>query len=126
MNYRTFSDETVLLGISVGAHALVADKMSRSAMTADALEVLRSVWGDRVGSPVQVLTTHWSQDRETLGAYTYPTPGSRPSDFDGLGEGIDDVVFLCGEHTTFDYAGTVHGAYLTGLRAARRVAEQEG
>ena len=126
MNYRTFSDENVILGISVGAYAPVADKMNRSTMTADAMEVLRAIWGNRVGTPLQVLTTHWSQDAETLGAYTYPTPGSRPSDFDDLGDGIDDVVFLCGEHTTFDYAGTVHGAYMTGLWAAERVADRAG
>lgn len=125
MNYRTFSDVNVILGLSVGAYALVADRMSDSAMTADAMEVLRSVWGDAVGVPSEVLTTHWSKDENALGAYTYPTPGTRPSDFDDLGEAIEGVVFLCGEHTTFDYAGTIQGAYLSGLRAADRIAEEE-
>jgi monoamine oxidase len=125
MNYRTFSDVNVILGVSVGAYARVADTMTDTAMTTDALEVLRSVWGDAVGAPIEVLTTHWSRDQDTFGAYTYPTPGTRPSDFDDLGEAIEDVVFLCGEHTTFDHAGTVQGAYLSGLRAADRIAEQE-
>jgi monoamine oxidase len=41
-----------------------------------------------------------------------------------LANGVDDVLFLCGEHTIFDYAGTIQGAYMTGLRAAERVIEE--
>ena len=37
LNYRTFSDENILLGLSVGDYALVADRMSKAAMTEDAL-----------------------------------------------------------------------------------------
>ena len=129
LNYRTFSKQNILLGISVGAYALVADKMSDEEQTADAIKVLKSVWEDDVTKPVKVLTTHWSIDEEFLGAYTYPKPGSEPSDFDDLAEGISGdfykTLFLCGEHTTFDYAGTVHGAYFSGLWAAEMIADEE-
>ena len=30
-----------------------------------------------------------------------------------------------GEHTLFNYAGTTHGAYMSGLRAAKLVLEEE-
>jgi monoamine oxidase len=126
VNYRTFSDQNILLGLSVGAYAPVADRMSDAEMTEDALEVLRNVWGDNVGVPVQTLATHWSMDPHTLGAYTYPTPGSKPSDFDGLAAPILDRLVLCGEHTIFDFAGTTHGAYMSGLRAAEHVIELAG
>jgi monoamine oxidase len=124
LNYRTFSQQNILLGLSVGAYALVADSMSDEEMTADALQVLRTVWEDAVGNPIQVKTTHWSTDPHTRGAYTYPRPGGRPSQFDGLAEPIEDRLFLCGEHTLFDYAGTTHGAYMSGLRAAELVFEE--
>ena len=46
-----------------------------------------------------------------------------------LAEGISGdfykTLFLCGEHTTFDYAGTVHGAYFSGLWAAEMIAGEE-
>ena len=125
LSYRTFSDENILLGLSVGSYALVADKMSDDEMTADALDVLRQVWGGDVGTPTQVLTTHWSTDPETLGAYTYPTPGSSKSDFKRLGRTVEDVLLFAGEHTIFDYAGTTHGAYMTGLRAAEAILDEE-
>lgn len=125
MSYRTFSPENIILGLSVGAYAPLADKMSDEEMKADALEVLRDVWGDAVGEPTQMLTTHWFTDPETLGAYAFPTPGCRPSQYDDLAEPVEDRLYLCGEHTIFDYAGTTHGAYMSGLRAAELIIEEE-
>ena len=130
LNYRTFSNQNILLGISVGAYALIADKMSQEEQTADAIKVLKSVWEADVTKPLKVLGTHWSTDDETLGAYTYPKPGSVPSDFNDLAEGIPGsfykTLFLCGEHTNFDDAGTLHGAYLSGLWAAKMIVGEEG
>jgi monoamine oxidase len=126
LNYRTFSRENVLLGLSVGAYAPVADAMNDAAMQADGLAVLRGVWGDAVTEPTQMLATRWSRDPFALGAYTYPRPGGRPSQFDDLGDMIEGRMVLAGEHTTFDYAGTVHGAYMEGLRAAEAVIEAAG
>lgn len=125
LNYRTFSNENILLGLSVGDYALTADRMSDSEMVEDALEVLRNVWEDDVGTPTQVLATHWAEDPYTLGAYAFPQPGNRKSDFDDLGEPIEDCLILAGEHTIFDYAGTTHGAFMTGVRAAEYIIDEE-
>jgi len=124
LSYRTFSPENIILGLSVGAYAPIADRMSDDEMKADALEVLRDVWGDAVGEPTQMLNTHWSIDPDTLGAYAFPTPGCRPSQFDDLADPLEGRLFLCGEHTIFDYAGTTHGAYMSGLRAAEFVIDE--
>jgi len=121
LNYRTFSNENVILGLSMGDYALTADAMNDKDMEQDALAVLKNVWGDDVGVPFQTLTTHWSTDPFAFGAYAYATPNAQPSQFDDLAAPIAEKLFLCGEHTTFDYAGTVHGAYLSGLRAAENV-----
>ncbi|MFV1850782.1 MAG: flavin monoamine oxidase family protein [Thalassospira sp.] len=125
LNYRTFSNENILLGLSVGDYALTADRMSDSEMVEDALEVLRNVWEDDVGTPTQVLATHWAEDPYTLGAYAFPQPGNRKSDFDDLGKPIEDRLILAGEHTIFDYAGTTHGAFMTGVRAAEYIIDEE-
>ncbi len=125
LNYRTFSNENILLGLSVGDYALTADRMSDSEMVEDALEVLRNVWEGDVGTPTQVLATHWAEDPYTLGAYAFPQPGNRKSDFDDLGEPIEDCLILAGEHTIFDYAGTTHGAFMTGVRAAKYIIDEE-
>ncbi|WP_238318452.1 flavin monoamine oxidase family protein [Thalassospira australica] len=125
LNYRTFSDENILLGLSVGDYALKADRMSDEEMVEDALDVLWNVWEDEVGEPIQIQATHWATDPETLGAYSFPQPGNSKSDFDDLGDPIDGRLILAGEHTIFDYAGTTHGAYMTGLRAAEFIIDEE-
>lgn len=125
LNYRTFSNENILLGLSFGEYAPIADRMSDAEMTADAMAVLRDVWGSDVGQPSQVLTTHWSTDPNFRGTYTYPKPGNRPAQFNLLAEPMGRVI-LAGEHTTFEYAGTTHGAYLSGVWASEWVADELG
>lgn len=123
MNYRTFSPENILLGLSVGAYGPVADQMTDDEMVADGLDVLRQVWGDDVGQPTQVLATHWSTDPLCYGAYAYPRPGNRRSDYDGFADPVDERLMFAGEHTIYQYGGTIHGAYMSGLRAAEQIVE---
>lgn len=117
-NYRTFSDENILLGLSVGAYAPVADRMNKNEMTADALGVLRSVWGQDVGTPQAVMKTSWSQDPNFYGAYSYPQVGGSIAQFRDLWEPVQERLFFAGEHTLFEHAGTTHGALMSGRRAA--------
>jgi monoamine oxidase len=121
MSYRTFSDENILLGLSVGDYALKADKMSDTEITDDALDVLRGVWEGEVANPIQMLRTNWLTDPFSLGAYAYPTPGVNARQFDELSKPIQERLLLCGEHTNFIYLGTTHGAYLSGIRAAEYI-----
>lgn len=122
LNYRRISTENILLGFSFGDYALAADAMPKAAMTEDALGVLRSVWGGAVGVPQTVLTTHWSQDPNFLGAYSYPQAGGSIADYGHLAAPIAGRVFMAGEHTIFKYHSTTHGALLSGARAARQIA----
>lgn len=121
LNYRTFSDENILLGVSVGQYAPIADRMSKDEMTADALEVLRSVWGQDVGVPQAALTTHWSQDPNFYGAYSYAQAGGSIAQFRAFEKPVLNRLFFAGEHTLFDYSGTTHGALLSGRRAANAI-----
>jgi hypothetical protein len=45
------------------------------------------------------------------------------ADFAAIGAGSEGEgrVFFAGEHTLHQYRGTVHGAYLSGLRAAKQI-----
>ncbi|MFY0622932.1 MAG: FAD-dependent oxidoreductase [Pelagimonas sp.] len=121
LNYRTFSSENILLGLSFGRYAPVADRMTQDEMVADALPVLRSVWGDDVGTPTAVLSTHWSQDPLFRGAYSYPQVGGSVEDYEIFQTPVQDRVFFAGEHTIFEYHSTTHGALMSGQRAARDI-----
>ena len=124
LNARTFSDQNVLVGLSVGAYAGKVERLSDEQMTADALEAVRRMFGEGVPAPLEVITTRWSRNPFSLGAYSFSNQGVRPRDFDSLASPIEETLLLAGEHTTFDYHGTVHGALLSGEQAAEILDEE--
>ncbi|MTI06924.1 FAD-dependent oxidoreductase [Roseibium denhamense] len=121
VNYRTISPENILLGVSVGDYPFVAEKMSDADMIADCMSALRAMFGQNTPEPIGHLATRWSEDPHTLGAYSYTAVGNTPADFDRFATPVANTILFAGEHTTFDFHGTVHGAYLSGLAAADRV-----
>ena len=121
LNFRTFSDENILMGFSFGNYARRADGMSKREMTKDAMQVLRSVAGKSLPNPSKVLTTNWSKYPDFRGAYSYPQVGGRIAQFESFQRPISDRLFIAGEHTTFDYHSTTHGALMSGRRAAKEI-----
>ncbi len=53
-------------------------------------------------------------------SYTYIKAGSSSDDCDTLTGSVNSKLFFAGEHTNFDFIGTVHGAYISGQRAAQQ------
>ncbi|MBL6431450.1 MAG: FAD-dependent oxidoreductase [Alphaproteobacteria bacterium] len=124
LNYRTFSKENILLGLSVGAYAAKAEAMHDTEMTADAMDAVRTMFGRDLPDPQDVRLTRWSQDPFTRGAYSFTALGTTPADFDALARPVEKTLLFAGEHTTFRHHGTVHGAYLSGLEAARIIDDE--
>ncbi|MFT6694995.1 MAG: monoamine oxidase [Paracoccaceae bacterium] len=121
LNYRTFCDQNILLALSVGDYATKVEKLSEKAMLADCMKAARTMFGQDVPEPQTHLATRWSRDKFSKGAYSYSKLGVKPADFDNLAKPVEDVIVFAGEHTLFKYHATVHGAYLSGLRAAKIV-----
>ncbi len=122
LNYRTFSNENILLALSYGAAARVADAKTDDQLQEEVLEVLRGLFGAATVNARTVTgreTTHWAQDEFSLGAYSYPNVGVEPAEFDAIGSQTPmDRVFFAGEHTIFRYKATVHGAIIAGRERA--------
>ena len=121
MNYRTFSKEKILMGLCMGEYAKKADLMSTEELIEDGLKVLKNVWEDDVGEVQNVLRTSWLNEPFTKGAYSFPKVDNSEEDFENLAEPIDNRLFFCGEHTDLEYLATTHGAFFTGIRAAKEV-----
>lgn len=121
LNYRKFSEQNILLGLSVGAAAAVVEKLADQAMAEDAMKAVRTMFGGHVGDPVAYRSTRWSQNPFSRGAYSYTRLGSSPGDYDYLARPVSSKLLLAGEHTLFDHHATVHGAYLSGISAAERI-----
>ncbi|CAH8647347.1 unnamed protein product [Dicrocoelium dendriticum] len=99
--------------------------------------------------PIDAIVTRWYSDPDSRGSYSYVKVGATGSDYDLLGDSVCPTIssvdplsqiktspspkksyisanmprlFFAGEHTCRCYPATVHGAMLTGLREAARVA----
>ncbi|WP_349360928.1 FAD-dependent oxidoreductase [Stappia sp.] len=124
LNYRTFSPVNALLGVSVGAAAAEIERLDDSAIVDDAMAAVRRMFGPKVPDPVAHRITRWSRDPFARGAYSFAAVGAQPHDFNTLAEPIEKTLLLAGEHTTFRHHGTAHGAYLSGLEAARIIDDE--
>ena len=91
-------------------------------LIAAAMLSLRDMMGANTPDPTSATVVRWSADPFAGGSYSYIPIGARESDRDLLAAPVGDRLFFCGEATMRNYAGTVHGAYLSGLRAAARLA----
>jgi monoamine oxidase len=120
MNTMTYADAPILMGVSLGSYAPVADAMSDDEATANMMQVLRGVFGADIPQPTGILKTAWSRDPLALGAYSFAKVGATPDDFNRFADPVGPLHFA-GEHTSFDYHGNAHGAYLSGLRAAEAI-----
>lgn len=125
LNTRTFSDTNGLMTFSFGDYSRQAEDLDDSEITTAIMDHLRVIYPG-APDPDQLLRTRWSKDEFSHGAYSFASNGTRTIDFDLLAEPIDNRIFLAGEHTSRDYRGTVHGAYESGLREGRRIAELLG
>ena len=91
--------------------------------------------------------TRWRADPFSRGSYSYVAAGSSGNDYDMMAAPLSvnstqvppthttavpppspaqtpSRVFFAGEHTSRHYPATVHGAFLSGLREAARIADQ--
>lgn len=111
----------VLCATHSGRYARSLEAMPEAAVVKLACEPLRKMFGDAFIEPAASLVTHWSGDPFSLGAYSHIRPGATRDDLATLAEPIGGRLFLAGEATSKKYPGTLHGAYLSGIRAAGRM-----
>jgi lysine-specific histone demethylase 1 len=88
----------------------------------EATTVLKSVFGSAVPEPSEAVVTRWGQDKFARGSYSYTGPDFRSDDYEVMARPIGNL-FFAGEHTCGTHPATVHGAYISGLRAASEVLE---
>jgi len=121
LNARTFSSAHGLMTFGLGNYGLKMEGQGDEVIAADVQQTLKRIFGGNIPEPEQILVSRWMADPWARGSYSYAAVGSRPADFNALGASVGDVLFFAGEHTIAKYRGTVHGAYLSGERAAKEL-----
>jgi monoamine oxidase len=82
-----------------------------------ALDVLRQ-FVPGAPEPIQAVATDWMDDPLSRGSYSYIPLGATADDMRALARPASPHLAFAGEHTVATYFGTVHAAYVSGLRAA--------
>lgn len=111
-----------LLALMAGDAAFDTETTSNESLISEALSVLRSVFGPSVPHPIEAVITRWGQDKFARGSYSYTSPSFQPDDYEVMAKPISNL-FFAGEHTCGTHPATVHGAYISGIRAASEVLE---
>jgi monoamine oxidase len=117
----TLTGEPLLMGFNAGSAAEAMEARSDAEIVADAMGVLRTIFGPAVPDPIDWRISRWHSDPLARGSYSYLPPDATPEDREQLGEPVADRLFFAGEATATDFPATVHGALLSGRRAAQAV-----
>lgn len=121
LNVKKFTSSNALMTFAFGDYATVTESMSDSEIINEVMLHLKVIYGNSIPNPTNMLRTKWGQNVNSYGAYSYATNGTTTADFDTLAKSVNNKLFFAGEHTDREYRGTVHGAYLSGIREADKI-----
>lgn len=113
--------QPILLGFSAADVAVELESLSDAAIVDDAVARLKSIYGTSIPAPTGSARTRWNKDPFTLGSYSFNAFGMTGETRSRLALPVNERLYFAGEATHPDHWGTVHGAYLSGVRAAKQI-----
>ncbi|KAL8938745.1 MAG: hypothetical protein Q9216_003732 [Gyalolechia sp. 2 TL-2023] len=118
------SGRPVLIALMAGEAAIQAESTSDADLVLGATRELRRMFKDnQVPMPSETIVTRWGTDRFARGTYSYVGATSLPGDYEVMARPVGNLHFA-GEATCGTHPATVHGAYISGLRAASEIIEE--
>lgn len=133
----------VLVALVAGDAASVMECIGDDVIVGRCMAVLKEIFGSSVPLPKECVVTRWRADPWARGSYSFVAVGASGSDYDVLatpvessfdaadkGSEVDSEaakvprLYFAGEHTIRNYPATAHGAFLSGLREAGRIADR--
>ena len=121
LNIAHYTNEPILLGFNAATFAREVEGWSDQEIVDSAMATLRNIFGTNIPDPLDWQITRWADDPFSWGSYSYLKPGTDGETLIELGRSVDSKLFFAGEATSSDYQSTVHGAYLSGIRAAEEI-----
>lgn len=112
----------ILLGFNAAERGKAIEAWTDQQIVASAMQTLKTIYGSAIPAPVDYQITRWASDPFALGSYSYNPVGATPTMRKELAKPVANKLFFAGEASESDYFSTAHGAYLSGLRAAKEMA----
>lgn len=126
LNLHKLLGKPALLGFNASPYGLEIESWTDEEIIADAMDALRTVYGDAVPEPSNYLITRWGKDEWAYGSYSSLGVDATVGDYEALAETVANVLYFAGEATLGEASATVHGALLSGWRAAEQIIEALG
>ena len=114
----------ILLGFNAAERGREIESFSNAQIVESAMQTLKTIFGAGIPQPTDFQITRWAADLFARGSYSYNALGATPAMRNVLAAPLNRRLFFAGEATNKDYFGTAHGAYLSGLRAAKEILSQ--
>lgn len=124
LNLYHYTGKPVLVGFNASAYGRAIEKMSDTQVAAAAMGALKGMFGRGTPQPEALQVTRWASDPFACGSASFNAVGAGRADRLALARPVQGVLFFAGEAVHPNYPATVHGAYLSGLAAARRIMEE--
>ena len=121
VNFMRAARLPVLLGFNAADHGRKIEGWTDERIVASAMRTLGTMFRRNVPEPLDSQITRWASDPFAQGSYSCNALGSTPQMRDHLAPSLNNKVFFAGEATERTHFSTVHGAYLSGLRAAQEI-----
>lgn len=114
----------LLIALMAGDAAHQAESVTDAELVAGVTRDLALMFKqDPIPVPIETIVTRWGNDRFARGTYSYVGATSQPGDYEAMAQPIGNLHFA-GEATCGTHPATVHGAYISGLRAAAEVIDE--
>jgi monoamine oxidase len=122
LNLAPSLGQPLLIAFCAGRYAAAMERRSEAAVRDTLMAILRRMFGSGLPDPVGFLRTRWMADPWSRGSYSFVPLGGDTALRGELARSIGGRLHFAGEATHERYPATVHGAYLSGLRAAATIA----
>ena len=120
LNLFPYLGRPVLAMFNPGSFGAETEQYSDSELAARAVQTLEAIFGD-VPEPADTVSTRWGSDPWTRGSYSYVPVGVSFETYREMSTPVGERLFFAGEATHSRFPSTVHGALLSGRRAARQI-----
>ena len=119
VSFKRVADVPVLLGFNAADRGKEIEAWSDAEIVESAMHTLRTIYGQNIPQPLDYQITRWNSDPYAYGSYSFNALGMLQESRAKLAQPVSNQLFFAGEATHSDYFGTVHGAYLSGIKVSQ-------
>jgi monoamine oxidase len=121
VNFQKILGQPVLMAITAGTAGALNETRSDEELVGELMGCLQKMYGAEIPRPIGFQVTRWGQDPHACGSYSYVPVGYKQGLRRQLGHQVENKIFFAGEATSQFFPATVHGAFLSGVRAAYEI-----